>query len=497
MQLNGNEIPVQKSTENLPGERSGKECSMKRVSACGLTVAEVRSGAFKKLIKSKAHKNFPPGPKKLPIIGHLHLISSLPFRSYRDLAKTYGPIMQLQLDRPQATALKIMWYDYIDIVFSPYGNYWKQMRKICMTELLSPKNVRSFGSIRNDEVSLLIKSIRSSSGQPINLNEKIFSLTSSITCRATFGKVCKDSSTFIKIMDKGIELAGGFMIADFFPSLKIVNTLSWSKIKLLMMRRKMDVILDNIIDEHKDSTSKRNGEFGNEDLVDVLLRVKESGELDLPINDANIKAIIYDIISGGTETSSSIINWTMAELIKNPRVMAKTQAEVREIFKGSKIIDENKIQNLKYLKLVIKEALRLHPPLPLVPRCSREEIEISGYTIPVKLHVFINNWAMQRDPKYWSNPENFEPERFEKSSIDFVGGDFQYLPFGSGRRVCPGMTFGLANVELPLAQLLYNFDWKLPNGIEPEDLNMIENPGITSSRKENLYVIATAYEFMA
>ncbi|KAL2472417.1 Cytochrome [Abeliophyllum distichum] len=475
---------------------------------------------FKKSIKSKAHKNFPPGPKKLPIIGHLHLISSLPYRSYRDLAKTYGPIMQLQLgelpilvisspeiaksvlkdhdpcfaDRPQTIALKIMWYDYIDIAFAPYGNYWRQMRKICIIELLSPKNVRSFGSIRNDEVSRLIKYIRSSLGQPINLNEKTTSLTSSITCRAAFGKVCKDSGTFIKLMNKAIELAGGLVIADFFPSSKIVNTLSWSKIRLLMMRCKMDVILDNILNEHKDSISKRNGEFGNEDLVDVLLRVKESGELDLPINDANIKAIIYDIFTGGTETSSSTINWTMAELIKNPRVMAKAQAEVREIFKGSKIIDENKIRNLKYLKLVIKEALRLHPPIPLVPRCSREEIEISGYTIPVKIQVFINNWAMQRDPKYWSNPENFEPERFEKSSIDFVGGDFQFLPFGPGRRVCPGMTFGLANVELPLAQLLYNFDWKLPNGIEPEDLNMIENPGITSSRKENLYVIATPYE---
>ncbi|KAL2472412.1 Cytochrome [Abeliophyllum distichum] len=175
------------------------------------------------------------------------------------------------------------------------------------------------------------------------------------------------------------------------------------------MLRKMDVILDNIIDEHKDSTSKRNGEFGNEDLVYVLVRVKESGELNLPINNANIKAIIYDIFSSGAETSSSTINWTIVELIKNPQVMAKAQAELREIFKGVKIIDDNKIQNLKYLKLVIKEAIRIHLPLPLVPRCSRKEMEISGYTIPVKLQVFINNWAMQRYPNYWSNPENFEP----------------------------------------------------------------------------------------
>ncbi|XP_022869240.1 premnaspirodiene oxygenase-like [Olea europaea var. sylvestris] len=381
------------------------------------------------------------------------------------------------------------------------------MRRICILELLSAKQVKSFGSIRNDEVLNLVKSIRSSAGKPINLTEKIISTMSATTCRAAFGKVCKDKETLIKIMRKALALSGGFDLADLFPSLKMLKTLSWNKLKLLAMRRKLDEILDGIIGEHRenlvkmsngngeldqtgDSKRKGNGEFGNEDLVDVFLRIKESGELQFPIDNDKIKAVISEMFSAGTESSSSTINWTMAELMRNPRVMAKAQAEVRETFNRQKTTDT---QNLKYLKLVIKETLRLHSPLPLIPRASREDCEVNGYFIPANAKVFVNTWEIGRDPKYWTNPESFQPERFENNPIDLTGNNFEYLPFGSGRRICPGLTFGLTGVELPLAQLLYNFDWKLPEGISPDNLNMIENSGMTASRKEDLYLFADPF----
>ncbi|KAL0393947.1 UNVERIFIED_CONTAM: Premnaspirodiene oxygenase [Sesamum latifolium] len=304
----------------------------------------------------------PPGPQELPIIGHLHLISSLSFRSFRDLAKKYGPIMHLKFgevpaiiisspeiakevlkeqdpvyaNRPPAIAMQIMWYNYKDIGFSPYGDYWRQMRKICILQVLSSKSVRSFGSIRNNEVSSLVKFIQASAGKPVNLTDKIFWMMSSITCRAAFGKVCKDSDALIKLLRQGIQMAGGFEIADVFPSSKIVSTLSWSKWRLVMMGRKLDMILDDIINEHKvdldklDLSGRRgNGEFGNEDLVDVFLRLKESGDLEFPIGNDNIKAVLYDVFSAATETSATAIDWIMTELMRNPRVMAKTQAEVR------------------------------------------------------------------------------------------------------------------------------------------------------------------------
>ncbi|KAL0312076.1 UNVERIFIED_CONTAM: cytochrome [Sesamum radiatum] len=173
--------------------------------------------------------------------------------------------------------------------------------------------------------------------------------------------------------------------------------------------------------------------------------------------------------------------------------MAKVQAEVREAFKGKKRVEESDVQALKYLKLVIKETFRLHPPIPLLPRACRDECKVHGYTIPLKSKVMVNIWAMGRDPEYWHQPETFQPERFENSSIEFLGNNFEYIPFGAGRRICPGMNFGLANVELPLAQLLYHFDWKMPKGMSPDDIDMTEAEGIAVSRRNGLFLVPTIY----
>ncbi|OIT07931.1 cytochrome p450 71d7 [Nicotiana attenuata] len=174
------------------------------------------------------------------------------------------------------------------------------------------------------------------------------------------------------------------------------------------------------------------------------------------------------LFAAGTETSSSTVTWAIVETMKNPSILIKAQAEVREAFNGKETFDENNVEELKYLKLVIKETFRLHPPLPLlIPRECREETNINGYTIPLKTTIVVNVWAMGRDPKYWVDAESFNPERFQHSTMDFTGNNFEYLSFGSGRRICPGISFGLTNIYLPLAQLLYHFDWNLPTGITP------------------------------
>lgn len=182
-------------------------------------------------------------------------------------------------------------------------------------------------------------------------------------------------------------------------------------------------------------------------------------------------------------------------MMKNPRVMKKAQDEVREVFNRRGSIDEMALNEMKYLKLVIKEILRLNAPVPLLlPRECRESCEINGYRIPLKTKVVVNAWAIGRDPRYWSEPESFIPERFIDSSVDFKGTNFEYIPFGAGRRICPGVSFGLINVELPLALLLYHFDWKLPNGMKHEDLDMTESFGVTVRRKHDLHVIPIAYQ---
>lgn len=173
--------------------------------------------------------------------------------------------------------------------------------------------------------------------------------------------------------------------------------------------------------------------------------------------------------------------------------MEKAQSEVRQVFEGKNKIEEEDVQKLHYLKLVMKETFRLHPPGPLIPREARERCEIGGYTIPAKAKILINSYAIGRDPKLWADPECFQPERFQGSSIDFKGNNFELLPFGAGRRICPGISFATLNIELGLAQLLYHFDWNLPHGTTVEALDMAENFGITARRKNNLHLIATTY----
>ncbi|XP_060214645.1 premnaspirodiene oxygenase-like [Lycium barbarum] len=474
--------------------------------------------------RNREQLRLPPGPWRLPIIGSLHhLTGTLPHHTFRRLAQRYGPLMYLQLGeiptsvvsspsmakevlkthdlafatRPELTSTKILFYNYKDIGFSPYGDYWRQMRKICVIELLSAKMVKSFSAIREDELSSLISSIRSMRGSTVNMTKKIFLFTNSVTCRSAFGKICKDRDEFITILKEVLLLGSGFFVADLFPSWKLLHNIRGETSRMVNAHKKVDAVMEDIVNEHienKAAGKKGNGEFGDEDLVDVFLRVKENAELQFPITNDQIKAVIFDIFMAGSESSSTVVIWTLAEMIKNPYVMAKAQREVRQVFKGKQIYGEEDLEKLTYLTLVIKESLRLHPPVPLIaPRECREETNIKGYTIPLKTRVLVNAWAVARDPESWDDPESFIPERFENSSIDFRGNHFEFIPFGAGRRMCPGMLFGLANVTYPLAQLLYHFDWEPPNGTNPKDLDMTETHGLTAGKKKDLYLIGTEH----
>jgi cytochrome P450 len=177
----------------------------------------------------------------------------------------------------------------------------------------------------------------------------------------------------------------------------------------------------------------------------------------------------------------------MAELMRCPDVMKKAQAELRDSLNGKPKVTEDDLVEMKYLKLIIKETLRLHPAAPLlVPREARDSCKILGYDVPKGTTVFVNAWAIGRDPEYWDDAEEFKPERFECGTVDFKGMDFEYIPFGAGRRICPGMVFAQANIELALAALLYHFDWKLEEGLEPSELDMTEDIGLTVRKKNDL-----------
>ena len=200
------------------------------------------------------------------------------------------------------------------------------------------------------------------------------------------------------------------------------------------------------------------------------------------------------MFAAGTDTTFIALDWGMTELITHPKAMKRAQSEIRRVVGDRRNVTESDVLEMPYLKAVVKEVLRLHPPAPvLVPRETMEDVRIEGYDIPAKTRVFVNVWGIGRDPESWKDPESFEPERFLGSGVDYGGLDFEFLPFGGGRRICPGITMGIVTIELALAQILHSFDWELPNGIEAKDLDMTEVFGITMHRKARLEAVAKPY----
>nr|UWY61438.1 cytochrome p450 18065 [Calotropis gigantea] len=395
---------------------------------------------------------------------------------------------------------KILNYNCLDIAFAPYGDYWRQLRKICTVELLSSKRVQTFRSLREKEVMNMIKLVSEKKGSVLNLSKIIYPLSYSVTALAAFNKRSKYQEQFVSVMDEAIKLMGGFNLCDMYPSFKLLEVISGMKRKLEKTHEIIDGIMENIIKEHKLMINRTDDdddeeEEMTEDLVDVLLKIQENGDLGV-LSDDSIKAVIYDIFSAGGETSSTTIEWTMSELMKNPTILKRAQEEVRKVFNGKGNVNESGLHQLKYLKAVIKESMRLHPAAPLLlPRECTEHCKINGYDVPAKSRVLVNAWAIGRDPTHWIDPEKFYPERFLIGELtDFRGKDFGFIPFGAGRRMCPGIYFAVPILELTIAQLLYHFDWELPGGLGLEELDMSESFGLTVRRKFDLCLIPTPYE---
>ncbi|OIW20437.1 hypothetical protein TanjilG_11136 [Lupinus angustifolius] len=481
------------------------------------------------VLKSKAkpsNSKLPPGPPKLPIIGNIHQLGAMPHHGLAKLSQQYGPLMHIKLgelsttvvsspeiakeimrthdiifaNRPHLLAADIISYGSKGMTFSPYGSYWRQMRKICTLELLTAKRVESFRMVRKEEASNLVKEICSSEGSCVNISKIINLFTCGLTSRIAFGVKSKDEEAFVDTMKDVSKVIGGFSISDLYPSVEVLQFLTGFRSKVEKIHQEMDRILGNIVREHRDKTSESKGtnEKEGEDLVDVLLKLQKQENLEHPLTDNVIKATILDIFGAGSGTTAKTLEWAMSELVKNPSVMERTQAEVRRVFDGKLNVDESNLHELKYLKSVIKETLRLHPPVPLLlPRECSERCNIKGLEISAKSKVIVNAWAMGRDPSYWIEAEKFYPERFIDSSIDYKGADFQFIPFGAGRRMCPGVTFGMANIELILANLVFHFDWKMPNGNKPEELDMTESFGLSLRRKHDLYLIPSVYHLFA
>ncbi|XP_052181447.1 6,7,8-trihydroxycoumarin synthase-like [Diospyros lotus] len=469
----------------------------------------------------------PPGPPQLPLIGNIHQLNkSILFRHLWELSKTYGALMSLQLGslpvlvvssakmakevlkthdaafagRPPMVSFRKLSYNGLDIGLSPYSDNWREMRKICILHIFSSKRVQSFRSIREDEVSKMMRKIHklTSESKPINLSEMLISFTNSVICKIALGKSYDDGgcgrSRFHEVLDEVQDLTGGFFFADYFPCMSWVDKLTGRSFRLERTFRALDGFFQEVIDEHLDEKSRK---IGTKDIIDVLLQLNNDGLSAIDLSMDHIKAVLMDIFTAGTHTNAITLIWAMTQLVKRPEAMKRIQEEVRNIAGDKGVIHETDLQNLPYLKAAVKETLRLHPPVPLLlPHETIEPCTIAGYKVHPKTVVYVNAWAIGRDPKSWEDPEKFFPERFLDNSIDFKGQDFELIPFGAGRRSCPGIHLGVVTVELALANLICGFNWELPaaTGIKNnEDIDTDVKPGISMQKKIPLRLLARKY----
>ncbi|CAN6300480.1 unnamed protein product [Urochloa humidicola] len=284
-----------------------------------------------------------------------------------------------------------------------------------------------------------------------------------------------------------------------FPSSRLARWLSAAARDLRRSHARVERIIAGIVQERMEkriecASPGGGADVEDEDLLDVLLRLKEEGSLTFPLTTEIIGAVISDIFGAATDTTATTIEWAMAELIRNPQAMSRATSEVRhKLGQGRVTVTDADLGDLCYLRMVIKETLRLHPAAPLILRASQENCQIMGYDIPRGSSVFINAFAVARDPRHWDDAEEFRPERFESSKLDYKWTDFEFIPFGAGRRQCPGALFATTTIELTLANLLYHFDWALPDGADPKTLDMSEVFGITVRRRSNLRMLASLH----
>ncbi|VAI13231.1 unnamed protein product [Triticum turgidum subsp. durum] len=431
------------------------------------------------------------GPLMLLRLGAVPTLAVSSAEAAREVMRTHDAAFA---SRHLSATLDIITCGGKGVLFSPYDDRWRELRRVCVQELFSQRRVLSFRPAREDEVARLLRAVSDGcrGGRAVNLGEKMCRMTTDSVVRAAIGERCDHRDEFLHELDVAVRLTGGINLADLYPSSRLVRRLSVAARDMVKCQRNIYRIVQSIIKERAGAPEPER----DEDLLGVLLKLQKDGGLQFELTTEIITAVIVDIFSARSETSSTTLEWAMSELMRNPRVLHKVQSEVRDAFKGKdKLAEEDIVKvRLGYLHLVIKEALRLHPPGPLLlPRECREACRVMGYDVPKGTKVVVNVWAMGRDHMYWGDAEAFRPERFENSTIDFKGADFEFLPFGAGRRMCPGMSLAMANMELSLASLLFHFDWELPCGMRPEDMDMTETFGITARRKFKLSVHAKSH----
>ncbi|XP_059637059.1 cytochrome P450 81Q32-like [Cornus florida] len=462
-------------------------------------------------------KNLPPSPfPTLPILGHLHLLKKPLHRTLSDLSARYGPIFLLRFgsrpvlivsspsaaeeclakndivfaNRPRLLFGKIIGYNYSNLVWAPYGDHWRNLRRISSIEILSSHRLQMLAGVRADEVRLMTRKLfRAYADQTVDMKKVFFELLLNVMMRMIAGKRyygetvedVEEATRFREIVAETFHLGGATNMGDYLPVLSWLGVNGLEK-KLMVLHKKRDGLIQELIEQHRRGMKSDCSESKErkKTMIEVLLSLQQT-EPEY-YTDEIIRGMMLVLLSAGTDTSAGTLEWGLSLLLNNPEALKKAQIEIDNQVGQNRLIDESDLSKLPYLHCIINETLRMYPAGPmLVPHESSEECTIGGFRIPHGTMLMVNLWAIQNDPKIWVDPRKFKPERFQ--DLEGSKDGFKLFPFGTGRRGCPGEGLAIRMVGLALGSLVQCFEWER---VSQEMIDMTEGTGLTLPKAQPL-----------
>ncbi|XP_002976098.2 flavonoid 3'-monooxygenase [Selaginella moellendorffii] len=465
-------------------------------------------------------QKLPPGPWGWPIVGCLFCVSRRNLhRSFAELATKYGPIVYLNMgsratvvisspevaravfrehdvqfaSRPRySTPFKHISQNFKDLVFAPYGGRWKNLRKICSTELFTASKVNMFGGIRKAELHDFCNNIamRAAAGEEVNLSVCFQELLTNLMSSVLFGKKfytsdlppVAEAAAYRATWGMLTQESGKIYLGDYIPALHWLDRLRGKDQRI---RKTIIPALQGLLNSVIEERRKQLRRDKPRDFVDVMVALNDQKSLS---ND-EIVAIIQDMLLAGTGTTRSTLEWGFSELVRHPEVQRRAQEELDRVVGRERYVQESDLSGLPYIQALVKEIMRLHPAAPLgLPHFNSCPVSLAGYTIPANSTLHVNIWAICRDPSSWERAHEFRPERFLGSCHNLLGQHFELIPFSSGRRRCAGINLALLHVSLTLAYLLHRFEWRPPPGVDVSEIDMSETTGLACFRTVPLRV---------
>ncbi|PIA30155.1 hypothetical protein AQUCO_05700095v1 [Aquilegia coerulea] len=487
----------------------------------GMMVYKLFSISHTRATKSLKLPPSPPGARLF--FGHLHLLENPLHRTLDKLSQKHGPIFSLRLgsrlavvasspsaieecftkndanfaNRPHMTLHRHMGYNYTALVSANYGDHWRNLRRLCSAEIFSPGRLNMYRSIREGEIKNLLSGLykkctsKGGSFAKVELRWKLCELTFNNITRMVAGKSYygeigvedrEEAKNFQQLISAAFKLSGAANAGDYLPFLRWIDYAGIEK-NMSLITKKLDTFLQGLINERRQYKS-------NDTMIDHLLSLQQSNPKSYT-NDI-IKGLVLNTLIGGTNTSETTIEWAMSLLVNHPEVLKKARDEIGAHVGFERLVKEEDLSKLPYLKCIVSETFRMFPPLPLVlPHESSQDCTLGGYNVPRGTIILANAWAVHRDPKVWDEPNCFKPERFEGGLIETEAQ--KILPFGMGRRVCPGAGLGQSVVGSALGCLIQCFEWER---VTAEKVDLVEGTGLAMPRANPLVVMCKPRQVM-